>query len=114
MTHGISAKHVLRFATVLVTVLLLDSVPAVGQISIDIEEAPFEYSETAADNRVSRLVDQLESSEVELEYTRANGYLRSILKALDIPESSQTLVFSKTSMQVRYISRRNPRASTLR
>jgi hypothetical protein len=33
-----------------------------------------------------------------------------VLQALEIPESSQALVFSKTSLQVRYISRRNPRA----
>ena len=83
---------------------------AVAQLNIDIEEAPFKYSETPADNRVSRLIEKLESKTLELQYTQENGYLRSILKALEIPESSQTLVFSKTSMQVRYISRRNPRA----
>jgi hypothetical protein len=79
-------------------------------IDIDIEQAPFRYSDTADDNRVSRLIDKLSSKQIKLEYTREHGYLRSLLEALEIPESSQTLVFSKTSMQVRYISRRNPRA----
>lgn len=83
---------------------------AVAQITIELEEAPFSYSETPADNRVVRLIEKLDAKTLQLEYTRQRGYLPSILKALEIPQSSQTLVFSKTSMQVRYISRRNPRA----
>jgi len=83
---------------------------AAQTIQIDIEAAPFRYSETFADNRVSRLITKLESKEIELEYTPQHGYLRSMLAALEISESSQTLVFSKTSLQVRDISRRNPRA----
>lgn len=79
-------------------------------LDIDIEVAPFHYTETADDNRVSRLIEQLKSKEIKLEYSREHGHLRSLLRALEIPESSQTLVFSKTSMQVRYISRSNPRA----
>lgn len=86
----------------------------VGQLSIDldldIEEAPFQYTDTPDNNRVTRLIEKLKSKEIKLEYSREQGYLRSLLQALEIPESSQTLVFSKTSLQVRYISRRNPRA----
>lgn len=90
--------------------VIASSPSALAQTSIEIEKPPFAYSETAADNRVSRLIARLDAKEIELDYTRENGYLRSILAALEIPESSQTLVFSKTSMQVRHISRRNPRA----
>ncbi len=79
-------------------------------LDIDIEEAPFHYSETEGDNRVSRLIEKLKAKEIKLEYSREHGYLRSLLQALEISESSQALVFSKTSLQVRYISRRNPRA----
>jgi hypothetical protein len=39
-----------------------------------------------------------------------HGYLKSVLDALDIPASSQTLVFSKTSFQFRKISPETPRA----
>lgn len=101
-------------AGILSLALLL--VPSIAQaqlrvdVEINIEEPPFQYTNTPPDNRVSRLIEKLKSKEVELEYSREHGYLRSLLKALDIPESSQTLVFSKTSLQVRYISRRNPRA----
>ncbi|QDV43036.1 hypothetical protein Enr13x_28880 [Stieleria neptunia] len=102
----------LRLVAIAVCCIVPFGAPAGAQInlSIDIEKAPFEYSQTAADNRVSRLVNKLNAKTIQLEYSRETGYLRSLLRALEIPESSQTLVFSKTSMQVRYISRRNPRA----
>ncbi|MCA9158935.1 MAG: hypothetical protein KDA72_11440 [Planctomycetales bacterium] len=56
------------------------------------------------------MLEKIASKDIELEYTTEYGYLRSLLKELDIRESSQTLVFSLTSMQVQHISRRNPRA----
>ncbi len=90
--------------------LLFFSSQVRGQFQVDLDKSPFNYLETEADNRVSRLVAKLESKELELRYTREHGYLRSLLAALDISESSQTLVFSKTSMQVQHISRKNPRA----
>ena len=39
-----------------------------------------------------------------------HGYLRSLLKGLEVPESSQVLVFSKTSFQRERISPETPRA----
>ena len=62
-----------------------------GQIRIDLDKAPFNYMETEANNRVSRLVAKLDSKELELRYTREQGYLRSLLAALDISESSQSI-----------------------
>jgi len=68
----------------------------------------------AADNPdpIARLEQRLRSGEVRLEYQQAGGrgYLDSLLDALGIPVSSQTLVFSKTSAQFRLISTTNPRA----
>lgn len=92
--------------------LLCGSTVAWGQFNmgIDIEKAPFLYSASPDDNPVSRLRDQLTSGDVALEYSPERGNLQSLLAALDVPESSQVLVFSKTSMQVRHISSRNPRA----
>lgn len=77
---------------------------------IDIEEPPIRYSDTEDDNRVTRLMAKLKAKEIKLDYDPETGYLRSMLKALEVPESSQTLVFSKTSLQVQHISKRNPRA----
>ena len=46
----------------------------------------------------------------KLEFERDHGYLRSLLRHLDVPESSQVLVFSKTSLQRDRISPKTPRA----
>ena len=40
----------------------------------------------------------------------ARGYLAELLRRLDIPEDSQVLVFSKTSLQARFIDPKSPRA----
>jgi hypothetical protein len=59
---------------------------------------------------VTELRDKVRKGEVRLEFDPENGYLQALLKALNIPVSSQTLVFSKTSFQQEYISPSNPRA----
>jgi hypothetical protein len=48
--------------------------------------------------------------EVKLNFAPGHGYLRSVLNALHVPVSSQTLVFSKTSFQYPKISPEKPRA----
>ncbi|HEX6987719.1 MAG TPA: hypothetical protein VF170_20230, partial [Planctomycetaceae bacterium] len=45
-----------------------------------------------------------------LEYDEETGWLRSVLRELDVPESSQMLVYSKTSLQRSRIAPRTPRA----
>jgi hypothetical protein len=52
----------------------------------------------------------LDRGDLKFDYDPEHGYLESILKQLDIPISSQVLVFSKTSMQMSKISPRSPRA----
>ncbi len=79
-------------------------------MGIDIEKPPFLYSQSPDDNPVSRLRDRLTSGDAALEHSPERGSLPALLAALEVPESSQVLVFSKTSMQVRHISSRNPRA----
>ena len=67
--------------------------------SEDYDEEPIRYSATAADDPVARLVQRLDSGAVKLRWDENHGWLPSLLEALDIPTSSQTLVFSKTSLQ---------------
>lgn len=76
----------------------------------EIEKAPFEYSKTQDQNAVTDLMTKLESGETTLKDESNFGYLRSLLAELGISRHSQSLVFSKTSLQVGYISARNPRA----
>lgn len=73
--------------------------------------APIHYrtSKGLADP-VAKLQQRLDSGETALHHEAGNGYLRSVLKALRIPVSSQTLVFSKTSFQYPYINPQSPRA----
>lgn len=59
---------------------------------------------------VARLQRDLAQGRVSLSYDENTGYLRDILARLEIPVESQTLVFSKTSLQSGHISRSNPRA----
>lgn len=69
------------------------------------------YYKTEPDNRVERLAVRLEKSRTPvLQYDPDHGYLPALLAALDIPVSSQALVFSKTSFQAARISPRLPRA----
>ena len=59
---------------------------------------------------LARLNERLQRGEVRFESEPVRGYLRAVLNALDVPESSQVLVFSKTSFQAPRIGPSNPRA----
>jgi hypothetical protein len=68
------------------------------------------YSTGEADNPIVRLNARLAKGETRLAYDPDHGYLRSLLDALSIPASSQSLVFSKTSFKADLITMHNPRA----
>ncbi|MEM6365134.1 MAG: hypothetical protein AAF539_16835 [Planctomycetota bacterium] len=74
------------------------------------ERPPIDYMHAAVHDPVANLSQKVASGEIELEHDEQFGYLTSVLKHLDIPVSSQTLVFSKTSLQLHRISPRRPRA----
>ena len=59
---------------------------------------------------VGQLQQKLTRGQAKLEFEKKHGYLESILKTLKVPVSSQTLVFSKTSLQIERISPKTPRA----
>lgn len=74
------------------------------------EEAPIRYSETATSNRAERIERQWRVGELPGADEYGHSTLRAFLKALEIPADSQTLVFSKTSLQNSRITPDNPRA----
>ena len=74
------------------------------------EREPINYLDAEVNDPVAQLSKKLESGETTLRYDDQFGYLQSVLEALDVPASSQTLVFSKTSLQLHRISPRRPRA----
>ena len=77
---------------------------------LSFEREPIEYSKTPGSDPVALLRTKLENGEVSLHKDKQRGYLVSLLTELQIPVSSQTLVFSKTSLQRHLISPSNPRA----
>ncbi len=68
------------------------------------------YDTAPTHDAVDELSDKVKRGDVKLEYEPVHGYLRSVLKALNVPVESQMLVFSKTSFQAPKISPQNPRA----
>jgi hypothetical protein len=78
--------------------------------AVEIERPPISYSQSKPANLVSQLQQQIDRDALKLAYDQRHGYLPALLKALDVPVSSQTLVFSKTSLQRQRIAPRTPRA----
>jgi len=74
------------------------------------DEDPIHYSASKPNDPAAQLQQWITQGKVKLKSDGERGYLQSVLAALKIPASSQTLVFSKTSFQRDIISPKNPRA----
>lgn len=106
----VGGRHAPRSCGVAIATLwvaMLATPPCAGD---PFDEPPISYGESQPANVVSELNDRLGSGASRLVFERSLGYLRSVLDLLHVPVSSQTLVFSKTSLQQRRITPRNPRA----
>ena len=68
------------------------------------------YADTVVHDRVARLNEALADGRVSLSSEGPTGVLRSLLAALDVPESSQLLLFSKTALQSQFTGPVTPRA----
>src|SRR3569833_4389928 len=108
-----SGKRLVLFAGV----AALAAAPVGAQIAvknqgyIPYSDAPIFYRSDDLHDPVANLQKLLEQGKAKLVYDeRDHGYLKSVLKLLDVPGSSQTLVFSKTSFQYPKISPDHPRA----
>ena len=74
------------------------------------EHPAIAYARSAPTDRISRLQQAIDSGETVLEFDPERGYLPALLRALQVPVSSQGLVFSRTSLQVDRIAPWTPRA----
>src|SRR4051812_3582127 len=81
-----------------------------GSYILPRDHAAIQYGSAPVHDRVAALQERLRAGKVKLEFRDSHGYLDSVLKALDVPVSSQVLVFSKTSFQAPRISPRMARA----
>ncbi len=94
----------------LLAALVAMLIPPARLCGQEFEREPINYNTREPKNRVSRLDDELQAGRRKLASGESTGYLRSLLDALSVPESSQTLVFSKTSLQRARITPQTPRA----
>ena len=97
--------------------LLLLALPMAAAIAaidaltvLPLDHPAIQYEKNTPHDRAGVLGEKLEKQEVSLSYDPESGYLRSLLRALHVPASSQLLVFSKTSFQAPKIFPRMPRA----
>ncbi len=83
---------------------------SVARAQLSFEDPPIDYRTRTPNDRVHQLKVALESDKVQLTWDAQHGWLPSLLTQLDVPMTSQTLVFSKTSQQIRRITPQRPRA----
>lgn len=84
--------------------------PVATALRYDTEYPLIGYADKPSHNAIARLQDRINRGEVKLKFVPGRGYLDSLLKALGIDPSSQTLVYSKTSLQIDLIKAETPRA----
>jgi hypothetical protein len=86
--------------------------PLVGEepAPVRFSDAPHDYWTRPTTDAVSAFIKRLQAGELTVEGNTEKDHLVSVLKALDIPASSQLLVYSATSLQSGLITPRNPRA----
>jgi hypothetical protein len=77
---------------------------------LEYEDAPMKYNDQTPTDAVAQLQHRLSTGETKLKYDEQFGYLPALLDELKVPRSSQALVFSKTSLQIAFITPDNPRA----
>ena len=99
-----------RFCILTSTLLLVLAAAAVAQLPTTAEHEAIAYSTSAPTDAIARLQQRIDAGEVTLEFEEGRGYLRSLLAELQIPASTQGLVFSRTSLQLDRIAPWSPRA----
>jgi hypothetical protein len=74
------------------------------------DQPPHDYWTRPLTDRFTRLKTEIEAGRLVLDTGEEKAFLLSLLRALDVPVTSQMLVFSTTSLQLRLITPANPRA----
>ena len=103
----VKAIHRIRASAAIASAILATMAKADSEEAF--EQPPISYSATAPHDAIARLELRLAAGEVKLAGDD-RAILRELLRSLGIPESSQMLVFSKTSSQAGIIHPGNPRA----
>ena len=76
-----------------------------------IDAPPHEYWTRPLTDRFTRFKTEMEAGRLVLDAAGGEKeYVQGLLRALEVPASSQMLIFSTTSLQLRFITPANPRA----
>ena len=106
---GKDKLNMVRYVLLLTLLLLADNAEAARRVR-DFEKAPHNYWTRPLTDRFTQFKTALESGKLSLDRSSEKAFVVSLLKALNISPATQTLVYSTTSLQLRRISPRNPRA----
>lgn len=77
---------------------------------MDFKAPPHSYLDWKPKDRFAELQEKAQKGEVKIDTSSDRAFLSSLLQALNVPVSSQMLVFSASSLQSEIINPRNPRA----
>ena len=91
-------------------VVLAANTTAIAQLVPEYEEPPINYSDTPANNIATEIEKQWQAGKLAGMDHYGKPMLKGFLDAFGISEDSQTLVFSKTSLQLSKIGPSTPRA----
>jgi hypothetical protein len=103
-------KQTIIFTLFLMLLVVVSNTRSQSSLVLPVDDDAIRYFAPPKDDPVAQLQQRLDRGEVHLEYATPGGYLLSVLKQLQIPLSSQMLVFSKTSFQQHRIAPETPRA----
>jgi hypothetical protein len=108
----------MKIAGVLTFVILAVLVPVVvkggqspsSQSPYDFDHGRIAYTSAPTSDPITKIQARIDSGDLDLKFDADHGYLPALLDELRIPRTSQSLVFSKTSLQLFLIAPQNPRA----
>ncbi len=100
----------LKFRKTLFLILWMLPLLGAAQLPYDRDYPTMNYADAETYDAVSLLFEDIEAGRIELEHRGPRGYLESLLTLLNIDDSSQLLVFSKTARKSRFVTPETPRA----
>jgi hypothetical protein len=100
----------LAILAVLLLPAALAALQSPQQSPYDFDHGIVRYTSSPTSDPITRLQQRINSGETKLKFDPERGYLPALLNELRIPASSQSLVFSKSSLQLFLIAPENPRA----
>jgi hypothetical protein len=81
-----------------------------GVFDQSINHPAIKYSTSDSHTVVDELNRKLRDGSAKLVHEGKSGYLRSVLRLLDVPVESQVMVYTQTSLQAQHVTMENPRA----